>query len=194
MQAPYVEQADWARSALTITVVAFVAGELSRVLRVRRDATRTDLGAEVLFRALFFGAVLLVPVGRRVAPGAVLGGAWAFSLGLLIAWLGLLLRWWSFATLGRYFTVVLQTSEDQPVVEHGPYRVLRHPSYTGLLLAFAGCALMAGNWVSLVGSVALLLAALVHRIRIEERALTASMGDRYRTFAAGRARLVPFVW
>ena len=195
MQAPYVEQADWARSVLNLSVGAFVVGELSQVLRVRRDATRSDLGAELLFRAMFFGAILLFPVGRVVAPDAVIGGGvWSFSLGVLIAWLGLLLRWWSFATLGRYFTVVLQTRADQPVIERGPYRVLRHPSYTGLLLAFSGCGLMVGNWVSAASSVALLLIALVHRIRIEERALNAALGDRYRTFAAGRARLVPFLW
>ncbi len=195
VQAPYVEQADWARAVLTISIGAFVAGELVQALRVRRDATRSNLAAEVLFRAMFFGAILLLPVGRVVAPDAVIGGgAWSFSLGVLIGWLGLLLRWWSFATLGRWFTVVLQTSDDQPVVERGPYRVLRHPSYTGLLLAVAGCGVMLGNWVGTAGSVALLLTALVHRIGIEERALTASMGDRYRAFAAGRARLVPFVW
>ena len=195
MQVPYVEGAAWARSVLNLSVAAFLVGELSQVLRVRRDATRSDLGAELQFRAMFFGAILLFPMGRLVAPGAVIGGGlWSFCLGLLVGWLGLLLRWWSIATLGRYFTVVLQTSDDQPVVERGPYQVLRHPSYTGLLLAFAGCGLMVGNWVSAASSMALVLIALVHRIRIEERALTASLGDRYRTFAAGRARLVPFVW
>lgn len=195
MQTPFVEQADWARWVLTLTVGAFVVGELSRVLRVRRDATRTDLGAELLFRAMFVAAVLMFPVGRLVAPDAVIGGdAWSFVLGALVAWLGLLLRWWSFAALGRYFTVVLATSADQPDVERGPYRVLRHPSYTALLLVCVGCGLMVGNWVSAAGSLALLLTAVVHRIRIEERALIAAMGDRYRRFAAGRARLVPFVW
>ena len=191
----YVEQADWARSVLTISVGAFVVGELSQVRRVRRGATRTDLGGEVLFRAMFFAAILLLP--RRSGRGARRRDR-RRCLGLLPRGARRLAR--SSASLvvlrdlGRYFTVVLKTSEDQPVVDRGPYRVLRHPSYTGLLLAFAGCGLMLGNWVSAAGSVALLLTALVHRIRIEERALTAALGDRYRTFAAGRARLVPFVW
>ena len=86
------------------------------------------------------------------------------------------------------------TSADQPVVATGPYRILRHPSYTGLLFAFVGCGLMVGNWVSAIGSVALVLTALVDRIRVEERALDAALGDRYRDFAARRARLVPYVW
>ena len=72
--------------------------------------------------------------------------------------------------------------------------MLRHPSYTGLLLAFAGCVLLLGNWVGAAGSLALVLAALLYRIRIEERALDAALGQRYRDYVTGRTRLVPFVW
>ena len=79
-------------------------------------------------------------------------------------------------------------------MQRGPYRVVRHPSYTGLLIAFLGCGLMLGNWVGLLASLALILVAIVYRLRIEERALTATLGDAYRRFAATRARLVPFVW
>jgi protein-S-isoprenylcysteine O-methyltransferase Ste14 len=151
--------------------------------------------AEVVFRAMFFSGILLLPVGRAVVPSAVIGsGGSLFALGVAIAWLGLLLRWWSFVSLGKYFTVVVKTSEDQPVVERGPYRALRHPSYTGLLLAFAGGGLTLGNWVSTMGAVGLVLIALVFRLRIEERALSAAPGNRYREFAAGRARLIPYVW
>jgi protein-S-isoprenylcysteine O-methyltransferase Ste14 len=119
---------------------------------------------------------------------------WLFALGAVLGWLGLLLRWSSFVSLGKYFTVVLTTSADQPVVERGPYRFLRHPSYTGLLLVFAGLGLMLGNWVSAVGAEGLVLIAVVYRIRVEERALINALGDRYREFAASRARLIPYIW
>ena len=72
--------------------------------------------------------------------------------------------------------------------------MLRHPSYTGLLLAFAGGGLMVGNWVSTAAAVGVVFGALVYRLRIEERALGAALGDRYRQFAASRARLIPYVW
>jgi protein-S-isoprenylcysteine O-methyltransferase Ste14 len=72
--------------------------------------------------------------------------------------------------------------------------LLRHPSYSGLILMFAGVGLMIGNWVSAAGAVILILIALIHRLRIEERALNATLGDRYRDFAASRARLIPYVW
>jgi protein-S-isoprenylcysteine O-methyltransferase Ste14 len=184
-----------ARVVLVISVGAFATGELVQAFRARRGAKLVDVRAEVVFRVMFFGAILLWPIGRAVTPAAGIGGgAWLFTLGTAIGWVGLLLRWWSFASLGKYFTVTVRTSEDQLVVEHGPYRVLRHPSYTGLLLIFAGGGLIADNWVSAAGAVAVLLIALIHRLRIEEHALAEALGNRYRQFAANRARLIPYVW
>lgn len=192
---PYEELSHLARIVFFVSVGAFSAGELLQALHVRRGGTRVSGRAEVVFRAMFFSGILLLPIGRALVPSAVIGGGVSlFALGVAIGWLGLLLRWWSFVSLGKYFTVVVKTSADQPVVERGPYRVLRHPSYTGLLLAFAGGGLMWGNWVGTVGSVGLVLIALVYRLRIEERALGAALGNRYREFAAGRARLIPYVW
>jgi protein-S-isoprenylcysteine O-methyltransferase Ste14 len=195
MPVPYEELSDAARWVFLVSVGAVAAGEVVEAFRSRRDGARVNVRAEALFRVMFFAGILMLPVGRAVAPRAVIGGGvYVFALGAALGWLGLLLRWWSFVSLGRYFTVVVQTSEDQPVVERGPYRVLRHPSYTGLVLAFAGAGLMVGNWLGAVGAVVLVLTALIHRMRIEERALTATLGDRYREFTATRARLIPFVW
>ncbi|MFI5895683.1 methyltransferase family protein [Actinoplanes sp. NPDC051513] len=195
MAVPYEELSNPARTVFLVSVGAFSAGELAQAFRSRRGALRADMRAEIVFRVMFFGGILLLPLGRAVAPSAVIGGgASLFCLGMLLGWLGALLRWWSFVSLGRYFTIVLKTSEDQPIVERGPYRFLRHPSYTGLLLVFAGTGLMVGNWVSAASAVILVLAALIYRLRIEERALTAALGDRYRQFAASRARLIPYIW
>ncbi|NNJ62645.1 MAG: isoprenylcysteine carboxylmethyltransferase family protein [Dactylosporangium sp.] len=192
---PYDELSNSARAMFFASAGAFSAGELLQALRVRRGASSVSVCAEAGLRAMFFCGILMLPLGRAVAPGAAIGGGvWLFALGAVIAWFGLLLRWWSFLALGKYFTVVVKTSDDQPVVDSGPYRVLRHPSYTGLLLAFAGAGLMLGNWVSTVGAVGPTLIALLYRLRIEERALTTTLGDRYREFAASRARLIPYVW
>jgi protein-S-isoprenylcysteine O-methyltransferase Ste14 len=195
MPMPFEELSSPARIVFIVSIGAFSAGELVQAFRLRRGATRVDVGAETLLRLMLFGSIVMFPLGKTVAPGAVIGGGmFLFALGVVIGWAGALLRWWSFVTLGRYFTVVVQTSADQPVIDRGPYRVLRHPSYTGLILMFAGVGLMIGNWVSAAGAVILILIALIHRLRIEERALNAALGDRYREFAASRARLVPYVW
>jgi protein-S-isoprenylcysteine O-methyltransferase Ste14 len=195
MATPYEELSNPARIVFLLSAGAFLAGELVRAFRSRRGATSVDVRAETLFRVMFLAGILMMPLGRAVLPSAVIGGGvFLFALGVVLGWSGLLLRWWSFVSLGKYFTVVVKTSEDQPVVERGPYRILRHPSYTGLILAFVGAGLMVGNWLSAVGAVFLLLTALLHRVRIEERALTAVMGNRYREFAASRARLIPYIW
>jgi len=108
---------------------------------------------------------------------------------------GVALRAWCFHTLGHYFTLTVQTSADQPVITAGPYRMLRHPSYTGLLLALLGVGTVAlRNWLSLLVLVVAVGAGLVYRIRVEERALLRDLGADYRSYADNHKRLVPFVW
>ena len=191
----YVQESAAARWVLEATVLVWIVGEVRMTLRRRDGARRVSIAAEVVLRAALVGAVLWVAAARVLAPAAVItGGRAVFAVGAVCVWLGLLLRWWSALTLGRLFTTVLTVENDQPVIESGPYRWLRHPSYLALLLACAGCGVMVGNWVGLLGSVVTVLAALVFRIRVEERAMAAALGEKYLEFARNRARVVPFVW
>jgi protein-S-isoprenylcysteine O-methyltransferase Ste14 len=107
---------------------------------------------------------------------------------------GVVLRQWSVALLGRFFTTDVRLHEGQTVVDTGPYRRLRHPSYTGMLLTFLGLGLALGNWAALLALVVLPAIGLVVRIRSEERVLLAGLGEPYRRFAASRKRLIPGVW
>jgi protein-S-isoprenylcysteine O-methyltransferase Ste14 len=134
---------------------------------------------------------LLASSLARAVPAAAFRANW---VGLGVLWAGVALRLWSIRTLGRYFTFAIQTSADQPLVTGGPYRVLRHPSYTGIWLAFVGVGVLFGNWLSLLVVAGLTLAGLVYRIRREERALTDALGERYRAYAATTKRLIPFIW
>ena len=140
------------------------------------------------------GAVVAMGAAR-LTPGAIIRPrvitAW---IGLGIFWCGIALRLWSFRTLGRYFTFTVQTSADQPVISHGPYRMVRHPSYTGLLLVVLGVGLLVGNWWWLLSMTVAVTGGLVFRIRVEERALMRTLGDEYRNYAANHKRLVPFIW
>jgi protein-S-isoprenylcysteine O-methyltransferase Ste14 len=85
-------------------------------------------------------------------------------------------------------------SADQPVITAGPYRVLRHPSYTGFLLACAGVGLASANWAGLAAMAMLPLAVILWRVHAEEDALLTTLGDRYRAYAAQHKRLVPLIW
>ncbi len=76
----------------------------------------------------------------------------------------------------------------------GPYRYVRHPIYAGAMVVMVGVGLALGNWLSLVLCVLLPLAAYVVRIRVEEGALEEALGDSYREYEQGKARLVPWIW
>jgi protein-S-isoprenylcysteine O-methyltransferase Ste14 len=76
----------------------------------------------------------------------------------------------------------------------GPYRLIRHPSYAGLLAAFVGFGFMLGDWWSLLALTAATACGVVRRIMVEERALTGALGARYADYAATHKRLIPFVW
>lgn len=191
---PFVQREAWAGLLFSISAVAFGVGELSQAVKWRRGASHAHLGEEVVFRAVFFAGILMLPLAHVLAADAVIHGAWVFVLGAVIGWLGLALRWWSFLTLGQYFTTVVRTSADQVVVDRGPYRVLRHPSYTGLLAAVLGGGLMLGNWVGAAGCFLVILGGLVFRLTREERSMIGALGDAYVAFAQDRARLLPFVW
>jgi protein-S-isoprenylcysteine O-methyltransferase Ste14 len=139
-------------------------------------------------------SVMLYLAPHLVPAAAIRPGAAAFTAGMVVLLGGLVLRGWSIKTLGNYFTGRVMVSPGQPVIAAGPYRLLRHPSYTGLLLACAGVGLASANWVAVAAMVLLPLAAVLWRIHAEENALLATLGDRYRAYAAQHKRLVPLIW
>jgi protein-S-isoprenylcysteine O-methyltransferase Ste14 len=80
------------------------------------------------------------------------------------------------------------------VITSGPYKVLRHPSYLGMLLLAIGAGAVWGNWLGLGVLTVFTLAGVIYRISVEERALLDELGDRYATYASQHKRLIPFVW
>lgn len=117
-----------------------------------------------------------------------------YLLGVLLFVAGLALRWWSIIHLGRFFTVNVAIAKDHRVVDDGPYRLVRHPSYSGALLAFCGLAVMLGNWLSALILLVPISAMFLWRMRVEERALSATLGEAYNGYMARTKRLVPFLY
>jgi protein-S-isoprenylcysteine O-methyltransferase Ste14 len=114
--------------------------------------------------------------------------------GLVLIVAGIGLRAWSIATLGRFFQYQIKVQPGHRVVTGGPYRYVRHPSYTGIALVLTGIALACDDVLSLVAVAILGGVGLAVRIRAEERQLTQALGTDYERFAAERKRLVPGVW
>jgi len=107
---------------------------------------------------------------------------------------GVALRLWAIHELERFFRIVVTIQPDHRVVDTGPYSRIRHPSYTGLLLALAGAGVALDNWLSLLALTVLPLAGILVRIRVEESALVAALGDSYVAYEARTDQLIPGVW
>jgi protein-S-isoprenylcysteine O-methyltransferase Ste14 len=177
------------------TLAVWAASEVWRALKRRPEATTREYGSRMVITLCFAGGYLLAVLARaRVTAAAFPSDAVTFGIGMAMVWAGVALRWWCFRTLGRYFTIDVMTSTDQPVIDSGPYSIVRHPSYAGLLLVFVGGGILLANWLSLVVMIALPFFGLMNRMRVEEAALSATLGDAYRLYAAHRKRLIPFVW
>lgn len=186
-----------ARIAFNATVSLWVLSELS--IRIRssfnRAGERIDRGSILVVVATLFAGVAGAFALARREHGTITQARWVvFVAGLVLMVAGIALRQWSVAVLGRFFTVDVRVQPGQTVVEQGPYRWVRHPSYTGLIVTFLGLGLALGSWASLALLAVLPTAGLVYRIHFEERALLDGLGEPYRRFAASRPRLFPGVW
>jgi protein-S-isoprenylcysteine O-methyltransferase len=116
------------------------------------------------------------------------------SAGVVLFVAGLMLRWWAIIILGRFFTVDVTIEKDHELVERGPFRIVRHPSYAGVLLAFVGLALSLRNWAALLVILMPIGAAFIYRMNVEEDALSRALGTRYAEYMKRTKRLVPFIY
>ena len=117
-----------------------------------------------------------------------------YFFGCILFLAGLALRWYSIGYLGRYFTVDVSIAAEHKLVDSGPYRYIRHPTYTGALLAFVGLGFCFGNWLTTLFLTLPIMAAFLWRIRIEERALLDALGKNYRAYMKRTKRLIPRVY
>jgi protein-S-isoprenylcysteine O-methyltransferase Ste14 len=182
-----------AHQLLQAMLIGWAAVEI--MLRLRNLGGRTTL--DWTFGLVVAAVAAGVNLGFRAAhvQAAVFGGGWApVATGLIVLAAGVTLRTWAILTLGRLFKFVVVIQEDHRVVATGPYRLLRHPSYTGALVAFLGVGIALDNWLSMLTLVALPLAAILVRIRVEEAELGTALGQEYRSYASRTRRLVPGLW
>jgi protein-S-isoprenylcysteine O-methyltransferase Ste14 len=194
---PLVFRPGAAEVAFNVAVAAWLVFEFVMRVRQRLRASgqaAADPSALVLLPALVAAVIAAEVLGRRGGlpwPGGMI---WPVVTGVVLIAAGIGLRAWSIATLGRFFQYQIQVQPGHHVVTDGPYRYVRHPSYSGIALVLAGIALACDDIWSLLAVAVLGGAGLAVRIRAEERQLAEALGDEYVHFAAGRKRLVPGVW
>lgn len=117
---------------------------------------------------------------------------WVPLLGVLLVWAGVLFCCWARVVLGRNWSAVVQVKRDHELIVRGPYRWVRHPIYTGLLLAFLGTALAIGEWRALLAT-AIVAGSFWIKLRLEERWMREQFGDAYLSYMGRVKALIPGV-
>jgi protein-S-isoprenylcysteine O-methyltransferase Ste14 len=163
-----------------------------------RTEKRDAIGAELFFRVLFYSGLILLfafPPGHHYFAQAQLwhfGDAMNWILTVLTA-AGLLFTWWARIHLGRLWSDWVVKKAGHHVVDTGPYRLVRHPIYAGLIFAALATAIEKGTSFALLG-VAIVTLAFYIKARREERFLRAELGENaYDAYARKTAMLVPFL-
>jgi protein-S-isoprenylcysteine O-methyltransferase Ste14 len=187
-----------ARVVATAVVAAGLFGA-SGALRVPKERTaeaRWQIVVAMLSLALIAVELFLFPrLDARLDSTSPLRADtdWLRWIGVVAGAAGLALQNWAIISLGRWFTLRVALLPGHELVRAGPYRLLRHPSYTGLFLWLLGIPLAFGSW----GGVVVLAVALpfaILRMREEEALLQREFGPSFDAMQRETYRLVPYVY
>lgn len=168
----------------------FIAGVFAAPVK-----SRPDRGQEIRYQVLTYAGAGLIFAAYAVfrdtsvlyEPGATL--LWV-CIGSQV--IGLAFTWWARVHLGALWSVSVTRKHDHRVVESGPYAIVRHPIYTGLLLALLATAVAKGSVIAFAGF-GLFAVSFVIKARLEERFLREELGPQYDAYAARVPMLVPFM-
>lgn len=188
--------ANWqSLAAFLLLLIWFVAEILVRARAVAKSGfapgERRDRGSAGILIALMFVAIIGSGLASQqkleLLPNSV------FYAGISVMAVGIVVRTWAISHLGRYFSPVVRTSADHQIIRTGPYRRVRHPSYTGMVLAILGYSIALTSAVGIALTVAALAIGIGYRIHVEEVALTERFGEEYRAYARSTWRLFPYL-
>jgi len=180
---------------------SFTAWWLSEMWILSRDRRRArgvsgDRGSYRVIMILLplaigaaFGSPYYFPWAGIGGPAAV----WLVAAAVLV-WGGIAFRLWAVLTLGRFFRTSVLVHDDHKLITRGPYRRLRHPSYTGTFVTVLGIGMFMGNWLSIVLSLSLTMIAFGIRMAAEEQALAGKFGEAYAERRRNTWAVIPFIW
>lgn len=178
--------------ALLWPVAEIILGVVRRAKRSRADVR--DRGSMLLLWMLIVASIMAGAMLRGRAAALAIRGRWALDLSLVLLVAGLAIRAAAILTLGRFFTSNVAIQSEHRVVHSGLYRYIRHPSYLGALLAFVGLGFFFRNWLSVGLIVVATTAAFLYRMKVEETALIAALGDEYIEYRHSTKRLLPGIY
>jgi protein-S-isoprenylcysteine O-methyltransferase Ste14 len=168
-----------------------IGGIIPRLRRRGTPIRYEDRNSRLLaFLSMFLG-IIIAFLFSGFGIASLPSGAFYLGIGVMIT--GILLRQWSVAVLGRYFSRTVGVQEGQTVVDRGPYRLVRHPAYTGSLLTMVGVGFVLQSWGAVLVLIAFFGVTFGYRIHVEEGVLTSKLGDEYVAYTKRTKRLIPYV-
>jgi protein-S-isoprenylcysteine O-methyltransferase Ste14 len=182
-----------------IAFFGWIASEMIGAMilpRLHRHRAGTKLEIKDRRSGLFVIAGLIAAI--YLAFGLALAGItllpdWLFYPGIALMVLGICLRQWSIALLGGFFSALVSVQEGQTIIRKGPYRYVRHPSYTGAIMIVTGTGFAILSWGAVLVMLVASFVVYGYRIRVEEKALVAKFGEEYRAYMKETKMLVPGV-
>src|SRR5436190_1159992 len=142
------------RALLVLELIACGGFFIEEFLLIRPVSTVSQ--SDPVSRRLELSAMWWPAIGIAVTAatfrrfGGIRAGGMLNALGFLLCTAGVVLRYWARRTLGQFFTIGIVAQRNHRVVRDGPYRLIRHPAYLGLVLFYVGFPLLTGHWPGLV--------------------------------------------
>lgn len=184
-------------SSLLILSIIWVLTEVIISRMLRADKPKTDLDRSSL-------KILWITISASVTAGIMTRSSTfdilssdshiLYNTGITFVALGLLVRWLAIFSLKQAFTVNVNIAEDQKLIQSGLYKFIRHPSYSGSLLSFAGLGIAFNNWLTLLIILVPVFLAFLYRIKVEEDALLDAFGAGYSEYIKDSWKLVPWIF
>ncbi len=163
-----------------------------------KSTQRLEPAASRILRVfIFLIAIILFSTTRIPLPWLYLQpwpvGLWPFWLGAAVTIAGLLFAVWAREHLGRNWSRSVTIKQGHELITSGPYAVVRHPIYTGILTGFLGMAIAVSQVRGFIAFVLVFLALWI-KLRMEEQWMRSQFGETYSTYAHQTAALVPYLF
>ena len=180
-----------------IACIVWALSELigSRIIPAVRRQGKTieyqDNGSQYLFTGSIFLSVIIAFL-FATGKTAMLPD-WTTYVGTILMVLGIVIRQWSIVVLGKFFSPTVGIQKGQRIVRTGPYRLVRHPSYSGSFLIATGVGVSLQSWGAVLVILCILSLAFIYRISVEEKVLITEFGDEYVEYSRATKLLIPYI-
>ena len=184
-----------------LPILLTVAASAARIVEIKRkrEIIHGKVRESLTFRLfVIVGAIMAFgSIAEYVMFGGISGPefSWvALVAGLICSIISFKLRWAAIAALGKFWSLHVEIRENHQLIQSGPFRFVRHPTYLSMDLEVASFPLICSAWFMLILIPIAYIPALILRLRLEEPAMVEKFGDAYREYQRRVPMLIPYKW